>query len=81
MPCEWKLKLRLHSISDCLIEVVTKAGLTLFDFDFVLDDFAVVKLQKQRICGNDKKMSNFVVKSANKALTPFARMELWGYCI
>jgi len=23
-------------------------------------------------------MSYFVVKSANKALTPFARMELWG---
>ena len=28
MHCEWKLKLRSHTTSYCLIEVVTKAGLT-----------------------------------------------------
>jgi hypothetical protein len=32
--------------------VVTKPGLTVFDFDFVVGDFAVVKLQRQRIFGN-----------------------------
>ena len=30
MHCEGKLKLRSHNISYCLIEVVTKAGLTVY---------------------------------------------------
>ena len=30
MHCEWKWKLRSHNTSYCLIEVVTKAGLTVY---------------------------------------------------
>jgi len=30
MHCEGKLKLRSHNTSYCLIEVVTKAGLTVY---------------------------------------------------
>jgi hypothetical protein len=32
MHCEGKLKLRSHTTSYCLIEVVTKAGLTVYKF-------------------------------------------------
>ena len=32
MHCEGKLKLRSHNTSYCLIEVVTKAGLTVYKF-------------------------------------------------
>jgi len=33
MHCEVKLKLRSHNTSYCLIEVVTKAGLTVYDLE------------------------------------------------
>jgi len=36
MQCEGKLKLRSHNTSYCLIEVVTKAGLTLYIYINVL---------------------------------------------
>ena len=34
MYCERKLKLRSHNTSYCLIEVVTKAGLTISILDY-----------------------------------------------
>jgi hypothetical protein len=37
MQCEWE-KIRSHNTGYCLIEVVTKAGLTVFIKDFLLDN-------------------------------------------
>ena len=36
MCCEGNFKLRSHITNDCLLEVVTKAGLTVFLFMFIL---------------------------------------------
>jgi hypothetical protein len=40
MHCEWKLKLMSHNASYCLIEVVTKAGLTVY---YIIDKEKQIK--------------------------------------
>jgi hypothetical protein len=47
MYCEGKLKLRSHNTSYCLIDVVTKAGLTVFSL--FSGEKKQLKLEKKQI--------------------------------
>ena len=82
MQCEWG-KIRSHNTGYCLIEVVTKAGLTVFIKDFLLDNtFAFIvkiinclefirKFSRNTIFINDFSIDNTVCFTVKKITTLF----------